>query len=226
MRDADGHPGKLQGGFLERVDLFDPLFFGISPREAEAMDPQQRLLLEVAWEAFEDAGLSADTIQGSRTGVFVGIAGNDFSQRLLDQDPQNLDGYVATGSSHAVAAGRLAYTFDLTGPCLSIDTACSSSLVAISAACDSLRSGTCSMALAGGVSLILTPETTLVLAKGGMLSPHFRCKSFDAAADGFARGEGCGLLVLKRLSDAERDGDNIVAVIRGTAVIRTVAAVG
>jgi acyl transferase domain-containing protein/acyl carrier protein len=218
MRDNEGRPSKQQGGFLERVDLFDPLFFGVSPREAESMDPQQRLLLEVAWEALEDAGLSADDLQGSRTGIFVGIAGNDFSQRLLDQDAKKLDAYVATGSSHAVAAGRLSYTLNLAGPCLSIDTACSSSLVAVSAACDSLRLGRATLALTGGVSLILSPETTFVLAKGGMLSPDFRCKTFDAAANGFVRGEGCGLLVLKRLTDAQRDGDRILAVIRGTAV--------
>jgi acyl transferase domain-containing protein/acyl carrier protein len=218
LRDAHGLPLKMQGGFLKRVDLFDPLFFGISPREAQSMDPQQRLVLEVAWEALENAGLSADDIQGTQTGVFLGIAGNDFSQRLLDQDLQDLDGYVATGSSHAVAAGRLAYTLHLTGPCLSIDTACSSSLVAISTACDSVRSGRSRLAIAGGVSLILSSETTVVLAKGGMLAPDFRCKAFDAAADGFVRGEGCGLIVLKRLEDAQRDGDRILAVIRGTAV--------
>jgi acyl transferase domain-containing protein/NAD(P)-dependent dehydrogenase (short-subunit alcohol dehydrogenase family)/ubiquinone/menaquinone biosynthesis C-methylase UbiE/acyl carrier protein len=218
LRDTQGQPSKAQGGFLERVDLFDPLFFGISPREAETMDPQQRILLEVAWEALEHAGLSADEIQGTRTGVFLGIAANDFAQRLLDQDPKNLDGYVATGSSHAVAAGRLCYTLNLSGPCLSIDTSCSASLVAVVTACDSLRLGRSNLALAGGVSVILSPETTLVLAKGGMLSPDFRCKAFDASANGFVRGEGCGLLVLKRLDDAQRDGDRILAVIRGTAV--------
>jgi len=216
LRDAEGRPGRMQGGFLERVDLFDPFFFGISPREAESMDPQQRLLLEVAWETLENAGLPAGEIHGTGTGVFLGIAGNDFSHRLLGQE--HLDGYMATGGSHAIAAGRLAYTLHLKGPCLSIDTACSSSLVAVAAACDSLRLGRCDLALAGGVNLILSPETTVVLAKGGMLSPSFRCKAFDASADGFARGEGCGLLLLKRLADAERDGDRIFAVIRGAAV--------
>ncbi len=137
---------------------------------------------------------------------------------MLDQDPEKLEGYVATGSSLAVAAGRLAYTLHLLGPCLSIDTSCSSSLVAISAACDSLRAGRSNLALAGGVSLILKPETTYVLARGGVLAPDFRSKAFDAAADGFARGEGCGMLVLKRLSDAERDNDRILAVIRGAAI--------
>jgi acyl transferase domain-containing protein/SAM-dependent methyltransferase len=207
-----------RGGYLPRVDEFDPLFFGISPREAETMDPQQRLLLEVGWEALENAAIAPAVLGGSRTGVFVGIAGSDFAQRVLDQDSERLDGYMASGASHAVAAGRLAYALDLSGPCMSIDTACSSSLVAISAACDSLRLGRSNLALAGGVSLILSPETTIILAKAGMLSPSFRCRSFDAAADGFVRGEGCGVVVLKRLTDAERDGDRIRAVIRGTAV--------
>jgi acyl transferase domain-containing protein len=218
LRDAEGRPRRPQGGFLDRVDLFDPLFFGISPREAETMDPQQRLLLEVAWETLEHAGLSPEEIQGSRTGVFLGMTGNDFSQRLLDQDLPNLDGYMATGGSHSVAAGRLSYTLHLSGPCLSINTSCSSSLVAVSAACDSLRLGRSDLALAGGVSLILTPEATVIMAKGGMLSPGYRCKAFDGDADGFVRGEGCGLIALKRLADAERDGDRILAVIRGSAV--------
>ena len=207
-----------EGGFLGRVDLFDPLFFGISPREAETMDPQQRLLLEVTWEALENAAISPDSLQGTRTGVFVGIAGSDFLHRALDQDANDLDAYLASGGSHAIAAGRIAYTLDLAGPCLSIDTACSSSLVSIASACDSLRLGRSDVALAGGVSLILSPETTIILTKAGMLSPTFRSRSFDADADGFARGEGCGMLVLKRLADAERDGDRIHAVIRGVAV--------
>ena len=218
LESADGAPQRPRGGYLPRVDQFDPLFFGISPLEAETMDPQQRLLLEVVWEALENAAIAPASLRGSRTGVFVGIAGNDFARRLLDQDQGELDSYIASGGSHAIAAGRIAYTLDLTGPCISVDTACSSSLVAVSAACDSLRLGRSNLALAGGVSLILSPETSVVLAKAGMLSPSFRCKSFDAGADGFARGEGCGVVVLKRLVDAERDGDRIMAVIRGTAV--------
>jgi acyl transferase domain-containing protein len=207
-----------EAGFLGPVDGFDPLFFGISPREAETMDPQQRLLLEVTWEALENAAIAPDSLQGTRTGVFIGIAGNDFSQKMHEQDLANLDGYMASGGSQAVAAGRLSYTLDLAGPCVSINTACSSSLVAIADACDSLRLGRSDAALAGGVSLILTPDTTAVLIKAGMLSPTYRSRSFDAQADGFARGEGCGMLVLKRLDDAERDGDRIHAVIRGVAV--------
>lgn len=209
---------SAEGGFLNQVDQFDPLFFGISPREAETMDPQQRLLLEVAWEALENAAISADSLKGTRTGVFVGMSGNDFSQQLLNRDSSKLDSYMASGGSHAVAAGRLSYTLDLAGPCVAIDTSCSSSLVAIANACDSLRIGHSDLALAGGVSLILSPETTIILAKAGMLSPTFRSRSFDAAADGFVRGEGCGMLVLKRLCDAEREGDQILAVVRGAAV--------
>jgi acyl transferase domain-containing protein/SAM-dependent methyltransferase len=218
LEGADGAPQRPRGGFLPRVDQFDPLFFGISPLEAETMDPQQRLLLEVVWEALENAAIPPASLRGSRTGVYVGIAGNDFAHTLLDQDEGELDSHIASGGSHAIAAGRIAYALDLAGPCMSIDTACSSSLVAVSAACDSLRIGRSTLALAGGVSLILSPETSVVLAKAGMLSPSFRCKSFDAGADGFARGEGCGVVVLKRLADAERDGDRIMAVIRGAAV--------
>jgi acyl transferase domain-containing protein/SAM-dependent methyltransferase/acyl carrier protein len=214
----DGVLERPRGGFLPHVDQFDPLFFGISPREAEMMDPQQRLLLELAWEALEHAAVAPASLRGSRTGVFIGIAGHDFAQNLLGQELNDLDSYMASGGSNAIAAGRLAYTLDLAGPCVSIDTACSSSLVAISAACDSLRLGRCDLALAGGVSLILSPETSVVLANAGMLSRSFRCKSFDAEADGFVRGEGGGIVVLKRLADAERDSDPVIAVIRGTAV--------
>jgi acyl transferase domain-containing protein/SAM-dependent methyltransferase/acyl carrier protein len=215
---ADGASQRPQGGYLPRIDQFDPLFFGISPREAEMMDPQQRLLLEVTWEALENAAIAPDRLRGSRAGIFVGMAGSDFARRLLNQDSGELDSYMASGGSQAVAAGRIAYTLDLSGPCLSIDTACSSSLIAVSAACDSLRLGRSNLALAGGVSLILSPETTIVLAQAGMLSPSFRCRSFDAAADGFVRSEGCGMVVLKRLADAQRDGDRVMAVIRGAAV--------
>jgi amino acid adenylation domain-containing protein/thioester reductase-like protein len=213
-------PGKVAsrwGGFLENVDLFDPHFFGISPREAARMDPQQRLLLEASWEALENALIPPDSLAGSRTGVFVGISSYDYS-RLQFDDPERIDAYAGTGNAHSIAANRLSYVFDLRGPSMAIDTACSSSLVAAHLACQSLRAGESDLALAGGVNLILTPELTITFSQARMLSPEGHCKTFDASADGYVRGEGCGMVVLKRLSDALRDGDNILALIRGSAV--------
>ena len=206
------------GGFLEDIDRFDASFFGISRREAESMDPQQRLLLEVSWEAIERAGIDASTLRGSKTGVFVGVTTTDYSHIALNQDPTLLDAYTATGSALNVTAGRIAYVLGLNGPAMAIDTACSSSLVAIHLACQSLRLGEADMALAGGVNALLKPEPFICFAKWGMMAPDGRCKTFDAAADGFVRSEGCGLLLLKRLSDAEKSGDPILAVIRGSAV--------
>ncbi|MDY7232539.1 type I polyketide synthase [Hyalangium rubrum] len=206
------------GGFLSNVDEFDPQFFGISPREAVSMDPQQRLLLEVGWEALENAGQSPEKLQGSRTGVFVGITYGDYAQRVKDADPALLDLYYVTGTSLNGAAGRLSYVLGLQGPCMSVDTACSSSLVAVHSALKSLRSGECELALVGGVNLMLSPDITLALSKAGALAPDGRCKSFDESADGYGRGEGCGVLLLKRLSDAQRSGDRILALIRGSAV--------
>jgi acyl transferase domain-containing protein/D-arabinose 1-dehydrogenase-like Zn-dependent alcohol dehydrogenase/acyl carrier protein/NADP-dependent 3-hydroxy acid dehydrogenase YdfG len=215
-------PGKMQtrwGGFLRDVDLFDPQFFGIAPREAAFMDPQQRLLLEVSWEALERAGHAPDSLSGSKTGVFVGVSTNDYMQlQVRAGDTARLGAYSGTGSSLSVAAGRLSYTLGLQGPSLSLDTACSSSMVALHLACQSLRSGECGLALAGGVNLILLPEISVVLSKGNMMSPTGRCRTFDASADGYVRGEGCGVLVLKRLSDAIASDDQILAVIRGSAV--------
>ncbi len=215
-------PGKMQtrwGGFLRGVDLFDPQFFGIAPREAAFMDPQQRLLLEVSWEALERAGQAPDTLSGSKTGVFVGVSTNDYMQlQVRAGDSARLGAYSGTGSSLSVAAGRLSYTLGLQGPSLSLDTACSSSLVALHLACQSLRASECRLALAGGVNLILLPEISVVLSKGNMMSPTGRCRTFDASADGYVRGEGCGVLVLKRLADAIAAGDEILAVIRGSAV--------
>ncbi|HAX70809.1 MAG TPA: hypothetical protein DCY14_14450 [Anaerolineae bacterium] len=213
-------PGKVTsrwGGFLNDVDLFDPAFFGISPREAARMDPQQRLLLEVSWEALENAFIPPQTLAGTRTGVFVGISSYDYS-RLQFDDPERIDAYAGTGNAHSIAANRLSYFYDLRGPSMAVDTACSSSLVAAHLACQSLRSGESDLALAGGVNLILTPELTITFSQARMLSPDGRCKTFDASADGYVRGEGCGVVVLKRLSDALRDGDNILALIRGSAV--------
>ncbi len=206
-----------RGGFLDDVDQFDACFFGINPREADGIDPQQRLLLEVAWETFEDAGLPVDGLAGSRTGVFFGLGGCDYV-RLQSSEQHPVNGYTATGNSLAVAANRVSYSFDLRGPSLTIDTACSSSLVAVHQACASLRLKQCDLALAGGVSLILCPDATSSLSQAGMLSPTGVCHAFGASADGFVRGEGCGVILLKPLSRAVADGDRIYAVLRGSAV--------
>ena len=216
--DAPGRVSSRWGGFLNRVDLFDPHLFGVSPREAETMDPQQRLALEVAWEAIENAAQPFDRLAGSATGVFLGIGTSDYLQLHTGLDDlERIDAYLATGNSHSVAAGRLSYVLGLQGPSLSVDTACSSSLVAVHLACQSLRAGDCRMALAGGVNTILWVDNTISLSKARMLAPDGRSKTFDAAANGFVRAEGCGIVVLKRLSHAEADGDRIVALILGTA---------
>ncbi len=217
---SEAQLGKMHtrwGGFLEQVDQFDPQFFGISPREAEFMDPQQRRLLEVSWEALENAGQMPDQLAGSRTGVFIGISSNDYSQ-LQFNHPTGADAYSGTGNAFSIAANRLSYLLDLRGPSWAVDTACSSSLVAVHQACQSLRQGECHLALAGGVNLILSPQLTITFSKAGMIAVDGRCKTFDAKADGYVRGEGSGVVVLKRLSDALKDGDNILAVIRGSAV--------
>ena len=217
--DAPGKMATRWGGFVEGIDQFDPEFFNISPREAVSMDPQQRLLLEVAWEALERAGQAPDRLNESATGVFVGLSTNDYAQiQLMHGDAADIDVYFGTGGAHSVVAGRLSYILGLRGPSLAIDTACSSSLVAIHLACQSLRAQECRMALAGGVNTILLPELTIALSKARMMAGDGRCKTFDAAADGFVRSEGCGIIVLKRLSDALEDGDSVLAVIRGSAV--------
>ncbi|HTN88850.1 MAG TPA: type I polyketide synthase, partial [Sorangium sp.] len=215
--DAAEHKGTRWGGFLDRVDAFDPVFFGIAPREAVAMDPQQRLLLEVAWEAIEGAGLPKARLAGTKTGVFVGVCGNDYAMLQAEAGTEG-DIYSVVGCSNSVLGGRLAYLLDLRGPALSVDTACSSSLVALHLACQSLRSRECEIALAGGVNLILSPRPSFWLSRLSALSPDGRCRTFDAAANGFVRGEGCGVVVLKRLSDALAGGDPILAVIRASAV--------
>lgn len=212
-------PGKMNtqwGGFLEHVDQFDPYFFGISPREASRMDPQQRLLLEVAWETLENAGVAPERLAGSQTGVFVGISSTDYSQ-IQNSDPRYIDAYAGTGNAHSIAANRISYILDLRGPSMAIDTACSSSLLAIHLACQSLRTGECQQALAGGVNLTLTPELTIAFSQAHMMSAVGHCNTFDEAADGYVRGEGCGLVLLKPLSAAQRDGDTILAIIRGSA---------
>ncbi|MCQ8769406.1 type I polyketide synthase [Streptomyces telluris] len=205
------------GGFLDRVDAFDARFFGISAREAERMDPQQRLLLEVAWQAFEDAHVTPAHLAGSETGVFVGISSHDYAELQMPH-LESVDVYSATGNAQSVAANRLSYHFDLAGPSLAVDTACSSSLAAVHMACQSLRAGECRTALAGGVNLLITPGLSVAFAQGGMLSADGRCRTFDDAADGYVRGEGVGLVLLKPLSAALADGDRVHAVIRGSAL--------
>ncbi|MFT5685461.1 MAG: acyl transferase domain-containing protein, partial [Myxococcota bacterium] len=216
--EQDGPPGTGFGAFIEDIDGFDAAFFGISPREASRMDPHQRLLLEVVWEALENAGVPADSLKGSATGTFIGVSNADHQHRVSRLAPEELDLYTATGSLHAFAAGRLAYVLGLNGPTMAIDTACSSSLVAVHQAAQSLRSGECDLALAGGVNLILSPITMAFVGTTQALSPDGRCKTFDASANGFVRGEGCGVVVLKRLSDALSAGDRIWGVIAGSAV--------
>jgi acyl transferase domain-containing protein/acyl carrier protein len=215
-----GAAGKMVtrwGGFLSGLEQFDPAFFGVSPREAIKMDPQQRLVLETSWEALEHARLSPTGLMGSDTGVFVGLVDHEYG-RLASDDLTALDGYVATGSAGSVVSGRLSYLLGLKGPSLTVDTACSASLVAVHLACQSLRRGECSLALTGGVTVMLTPTIFVEFSRLRGLAPDGRSKAFSAAADGVSWGEGCGLVVLKRLSDAQRDGDRVLALIRGSAV--------
>ncbi len=214
-------PGKMYtrcAGFLDQVDQFDPQFFGIAPREAQSMDPQQRLLLEVTWEALERAGQSPSKLAGSRTGVYIGISGNDYSHlHSTAGGSEHIDTYFGAGVAHSIASGRISYVLGLQGPSVSVDTACSASLTAVHLACQSLRAGETEMALAGGVNVILSPDGIITASQARMLSPEGRCKTFDASANGYVRSEGCAIIVLKRLSDAIASGDNILALIRGTA---------
>ena len=215
--DAPGLSIAAGAAFLESVDTFDAGYFGIPAREADQMDPQQRIFLEVAIEALENAGLRFEDLRRSRTGVFIASYHNDYAQ-MLYRDPASMDQRTLTGTLHSVLANRLSYLLDLRGPSISVDTACSSSLVAVHMACQSLRTGESNLALAGGVSVILAPELMVSMSRLGFLAPDGRCKTFDASADGFGRGEGCGVIALKRLSDAIADGDRIWSVIRGSAV--------
>jgi acyl transferase domain-containing protein/acyl carrier protein len=214
--DAVGRSYSRWGAFLEGIDQFDPGFFGISPREAAAMDPQQRLLLEVTWEALENAGHAAPALMGSSTGIFVGMVGSDYS--MLGNSDFGMDAYFGTGISRSIAAGRISYALGLRGPSMAIDTACSSSAVATHLACQSLRLGECDMALAGGVNVMLSPLGTVSASRARMMSFTGRCRAFAAAADGYVRAEGCAMIVLRRLSDAVADRDNILAVILGSAI--------
>ncbi len=214
-------PGKVisrWGGYLDRVDGFDPLFFGISPKEALHMDPQQRLMLELSWEALEDAGIAADRLQGSPTAVCFGAAWMDYEMTLQRFGMKRISSYTSTGYHHSVLANRVSYVLGLRGPSFSIDSACSSSLTAVHLACESLRRGESTLALVGGVNLTIAPESTVSLSKLGALSPDGRCYTFDARANGFVRGEGAGVAVLKPLSLALADGDAIYCVIRGSAI--------
>ncbi len=218
--DVEPKPGKMytrRGGYLQDVDQFDANFFGMSPAEARWTDPQHRMLLETTWEAFEDAGISPHQMPDPFVGVFMGLMSTDYAQ-LHERANHCIDSFQGAGFSHSAGVGRISYLFGFEGPSIAIDSASSSSLVAVCQAVKSLMEGGCNLAVAGGVNAILSPTNTLLLCKAGMLSPDGRCKSFSADADGFGRGEGCGVVLLKRLRDAERDGDRILAVIRGTAI--------
>ena len=213
--DPDLAPGTMntkRGGFVEGIDRFDPGFFDLSLAEARGMDPQQRMLLECTHRALEHAGIAPDGLRGSASGVFVGISTFDYLRMA-----KNAPSRAGTGVVHSIAANRISYLFDLRGPSFAIDTACSSSLLAAHLAMRSLRARECNLAVVGGVNAILTPDATVGFAQAGMLSSDGLCKSFDASADGYVRGEGCGVILLKRLSDAERDGDRVVAILRGSA---------
>ena len=215
--DAPGKMTTRQGGFIESVDRFDAAFFGISPVEAASMDPQQRLLLEIAWEAVENSGVGFDAMRSSHAGVYVGMGNGDYG-RAIFTNRQIIDPYFATGTLLSVAAGRLSYTLGLTGPALTVDTACSASLASLHLACQALRLGECDAALAGGINLILSPEINVSFTKGRMMSPAERCRTFDADADGYVRGEGAVMFLLKRLDDAKANGDRVLAIVRGTAL--------
>ena len=216
-----GKPGKMytaQGGFISEIDGFDADFFGISPREALSLDPQQRLLLEVSWEALENAGLPLQSVQQSTTGIFIGIGQNEYAQSLAQNGTENIDAYAGTGNGTCFSAGRISHILGTEGPSIAIDTACSSSLVSLHLASQSLRQGECDLALAGGVQLIISPNTQIFLSQARALSPTGKCHTFSEEADGYVRGEGCGMLVLKRLEDAIKDEDHILSVIKGSAV--------
>ena len=220
----DAEPGVAgksiarRGGFVDGIDQFDPQFFGISPREAPYVDPQHRLLLETSWEAIEDAGIVLDLERGTDLAMFAGISHNDY--QIIQGTPWDSSGispHSSTGTAHSIAANRISYCFNLRGPSIALDTACSSALTAVHCACEHIWSGRGDTALAGGVTVMITPGGFVGFSQAAMLSPEGRCKAFDASADGFVRGEGAGVVVLKRLSKALADGDSVYAIVMGTA---------
>src|SRR6187455_593 len=221
----DAEPGIVgksiarRGGFVDGIDQFDPQFFGISPREASYVDPQHRLLLETAWEAIEDAGIVLDLEHGTDLGVFVGISHNDYQGiQSTPFDHFTISPHTPTGSAHSIAANRISYCLNLRGPSVAMDTACSSALTAVHAACEHIWAGRGNAALAGGVTVMITPGGFIGFSQASMLSPEGRCAAFDASASGFVRGEGAGIVLLKRLSQAIADGDPIQGVILGTSI--------
>jgi iturin family lipopeptide synthetase A len=218
QKDVEKPANIRWGGFIKDLDLFDPQFFKISPREAVSIDPQQRLLLELAWEALEDAGQNPESLSGTKTGVFMGINGFDYYTLLMENPSFNIDAYVGTGNTNCIAANRISYFFNFTGPSLGIDTACSSSLVAVHLACQSIWNGESNLALAGGVRIILSPWTGVSFDRAGFMASDGRCKAFDSRADGYVRSEGAGVVLIKPLSKALADGDPIYASIKGSAV--------
>ncbi|CDZ76614.1 Polyketide synthase PksN [Legionella massiliensis] len=208
-----------KGGFIEGIDQFDAAFFNISPKEAELLDPQQRLLLKHTWLAFENANINVSDLVSSNTGVFIGISTHDYEHCIYENtDSKSISPYFSTGNATSTASGRLSFFYGFQGPCFAVDTACSSSLAAIDQACLSLQNKLCNLAVSGGVNAILSPELFISFSQAGMLAPDGKCKTFDANADGYVRGEGCGVVILKRLSDALRDKDHIIGVIKGSSV--------
>lgn len=216
-REDDNKTVSKWGGFITDIDQFDAALFKISPREAELMDPQQRIMLELAWSCLEDAGYAPSTLRGSDTGVYLGVCNFDYKLQV-ERAPAHIEAHMSTGVHTTLIPNRISYEFDLRGPSIPIDTACSSSLVALEQAVHALRRGDCSAALVGGVSVLLNPTHFISFSKAGMLSPHGVCRSFDDGADGYVRGEGAGLIMLKPLRDALRDSDRIHGLVKGVAV--------